>query len=285
MTADPSFLIQLKAARETMRPSEQRLADLVLATPDAAVEWTMDEIAGRAEVSAPTVVRFCNAVGCRGFRDFKLKLARDRGTAQHFAHPDVDADDPPETVARKIVDGAIAALIDVRRDLRPEEVAAAAAILARAARIEFYGSGNSGIVAQDMQHKIFRLGMPTVAYADPHVFCMSATTLAPGDAVVAISNSGRTEDVLEAAREARAVGADVIAVTRGGSPLAELATATIAVSVSEDSEVYSPMASRLAHLVVGDMLAVAVAQLKGDIAWSRLQRAKEAVRRRRRIPG
>ncbi len=281
MIADPSFLVRLQAAREAMRPSEQKLADLVLAAPDAAVEWTMDEIAARAEVSAPTVVRFCNAVGCKGFRDFKLTLARDRGQAVHFAHPDVDPDDTSDVVARKIVDGAIAALVEVRRDLPAEAVAAAARVLAKARRIEFYGSGNSGIVAQDIQHKFFRLGMPTVAYTDPHVFCMSALTLRAGDAVVAISNSGRTSDVLEAAREARAAGADVVAITRDGSPLAELASVVVAVAVSEDSEVYAPMASRLAHLVVGDMLTVAVALLEGDIARLQLERTKQAVRRRR----
>jgi DNA-binding MurR/RpiR family transcriptional regulator len=44
-------------------------------------------------------------------------------------------------------------------------------------RIEFYGVGNSGIVAQDAQHKFFRLGVHATAVSDGHVQVMSATML------------------------------------------------------------------------------------------------------------
>ncbi|MDP1172210.1 SIS domain-containing protein, partial [Klebsiella pneumoniae] len=66
-------------------------------------------------------------------------------------------------------------------------------------RIEFYGVGNSGIVAQDAQHKFFRLGVNTVATSDGHVQLMSATMLQQGDCAVIISNSGRSRDLLDAA--------------------------------------------------------------------------------------
>ena len=47
-------------------------------------------------------------------------------------------------------------------------------------------------MAQDAQHKFFRLGVNTIAYSDGHMQVMGATLLGPGDCVVVVSNSGRT---------------------------------------------------------------------------------------------
>ena len=90
-------------------------------------------------------------------------------------------------------------------------------------RIEFYGVGNSGIVAQDAQHKFFRLGVSATAVSDGHVQVMSATMLQPGDCAVIISNSGRSRDLLDAAEIARRKGATTIVITASGSPLARSA--------------------------------------------------------------
>ena len=53
-----------------------------------------------------------------------------------------------------------------RRFLKESELENAIATLMHARRVEFYGVGNSGIVAQDAQHKFFRFGISTVAYVD-----------------------------------------------------------------------------------------------------------------------
>lgn len=283
MTLSGTLIARIEVARQQMRPSEAKLADLVLASPQEAIELTMDEIAARVGVSAPTVARFCAAVGCRGFREFKIRLAQDQGHGLPFVHPDVEAGDAPGEIARKVFDRTISTLMAARKAAASEGLDRAVDILAKAARIEFYGSGNSGIVAQDIQHKFFRLGAPTVAYSDPHIFCMSALTLNQGDAVVLISNSGRNRDILEAARDATSMGAATIAITSSNSPLAAMVTAVIPADIAEDSDVYSPMTSRIAHLVLGDVLTVAVAQRKGEKVRSRLERAKTAVRRRRLV--
>ena len=137
-------------------------------------------------------------------------------------------------------------------------------------RIEFYGVGNSGIVAQDAQHKFFRLGVQSNAVSDGHVQVMSATMLKPGDCVVIISNSGRTRDLLDAADIARKKGATIIVITSSGSPLSQLPPGPtqilLAVDHPEDYDRYSPMVSRLLHLVVIDILTTAVAlRLPGEL--------------------
>ena len=85
-------------------------------------------------------------------------------------------------------------------------------------RIEFFGAGNSGILAQDAQHKFFRLGITSIEYSDGHMQVMSASLIGPGDSVMAISNSRQTRDPIDAADIARRNGGTTIVITATDSP-------------------------------------------------------------------
>ena len=139
-------------------------------------------------------------------------------------HRAVDEDDKTGDIVVKVIDNAVSALLKYRNDAAghafERAIDALAAACRNGRRIEFYGVGNSGIVAQDAQHKFFRLGVAASAVSDGHVQVMSATMLQPGDCAVIISNSGRSRDLLDAAEIARRKGATTIVITASGSPLA-----------------------------------------------------------------
>ncbi|MGQ9372178.1 MurR/RpiR family transcriptional regulator [Azospirillum sp. ST 5-10] len=272
------MLGRIRAVRDQIRPSERKLADHVLANPGEAITLSMAEMAQRAGVSEPTIARFCSALGCSGFREFKIKLAQDIAGGMPFIDQDVRPGDLGAGVAGKVFDRTIATLMQVRNNLSADTVDRAADLLAGARRIEFYGSGNSGTIAEDIQRRFFRLGTPTVAYSDSHVYFVSALSLGPGDAVVVVSSSGRTRDILDTVQNALSVGARVVAITRADSPLARLATVSLLADVVEEFDVYSPLTSRISHLVLGDILAIAVALRKGDALRDRLTRAGQMVR-------
>jgi RpiR family carbohydrate utilization transcriptional regulator len=136
-------------------------------------------------------------------------------------------------------------------------------------------------VAQDAQHKFFRLGVPVVAYADPHTQAMSASMLGPTDVVVSISGSGRSRDLIRSVEIARAAGAKTIAITVGGSTLSQVSDVVLYADVPEDPDVYAPMTSRLVHLAILDVLAVGVAMARGPELEVRLKRAKEVIQEKR----
>lgn len=276
-----SLLETVEAARDSLSRSEARVADLILGDPNRAVELSIAAMAAQAEVSEPTVARFCKSLGFSGLKEFKLRLARSLGSGTPFIHQDVSADDPAPHAIGKMIDRASLALANLKPTLDANQIAAAVEALSRAARLEFYGQGNSGIVALDAQHKFFRLGIPTAAYSDPHVHAMSAALLGPHDVVVAISASGRTMDLMRSAEIARHAGATVIALTTRASPLARLSDITIATDVEEDTDVYSPMLSRLVHLTVIDVLSVLTALQRGGAGASSMARAKQSVQDKR----
>ena len=180
-----------------------------------------------------------------------------------FIHRSVDADDKTSDVVVKVIDNTVAAFLKYRNDASSyaieQAVEALTATCRAGRRIEFYGAGNSGIVAQDAQHKFFRLGVHAIAYSDGHMQVMSASTLAAGDCVVVISNSGRTRDLMDACDIARKRGATALVITASGSPLASAGHVHLAADHPEGYDRYSPMVSRLLHLMIIDILATCVA--------------------------
>jgi len=272
-----SLLSRIQALLPDLPPSERRVAELVLQRPVEVVSAPISQLALWSKVSQPTVIRFCRRMKCGGLPAFKLKLAGDLGAGIPFIHARLAPGDDLSHLIGKVFDSALTGLTRGRDALRPEALALAVEALDRASRIECYGLGNSGVTAQDAQMKLFRLGTPTVACTDSQMQRVSAVLL-PSDAVVlAISNSGRTRSLLEVAALARRSGATVIALTRSHSPLAEAADILLPADVQENPEVYAPMVSRLVHLAIIDVLAVALALRKGPAAITRMEAAKASL--------
>jgi RpiR family carbohydrate utilization transcriptional regulator len=284
-----SMLERVRASLPALPPAEQRVAKLALADPRAFATLPVVDLAERAHVSKPTVVRFCRSVGYDGLADFKLKLAGTVNEGVPFVHRAVDEDDKVSDIRVKVIDNAVAALLKYRNDAGSHDTERAIEVLTAAGqsgrRIEFYGVGNSGIVAQDAQHKFFRLGVNASAISDSHVQVMSATMLQPGDCAVLISNSGRSQDLLDVADIARRKGASIIVITASGSPLALLAKSSqhilLAVDHPEDYDRYSPMVSRLLHLIVIDILTTGVALRLPNALRPLLQEIKRNLRSKR----
>ena len=279
------MLDRIKASLPSLAPAEQRVGKLVLQDPRAFANLPVTELADRAHVSKPTVVRFCRSVGYDGLSDFKLKLAGSMSEGVPFIHRSVDADDKTADVAVKVIDNTVAAFLKYRNDASSFVIDQAVQALAQThssgKRIEFYGVGNSGIVAQDAQHKFFRLGMNTIAYSDGHMQVMSASMLGQGDCVVVISNSGRTRDLMDACDIARKRGATTIVITASGSPLATAGQIHLTADHPESYDRYSPMVSRLLHLLIIDILATTVALRIGESLQPALREMKNNLRNKR----
>ena len=279
------MLDRIKASLPSLAPAEQRVGKLVLADPRAFANLPVTELADRAHVSKPTVVRFCRSMGYDGLSDFKLKLAGSVSEGVPFIHRSVDVDDKTSDVAVKVIDNTVAAFLKYRNDASSYALDQAAQALAQAQktgrRIEFYGVGNSGIVAQDAQHKFFRLGVHAIAYSDGHMQVMSASMLQPGDCVVIISNSGRTRDLMDACDIAKKQGATTIVITASGSPLAGTGHIHLTADHPEGYDKYSPMVSRLLHLLIIDILATTVALRIGEELQPLLRDMKNNLRSKR----
>lgn len=269
--ADAGQLLErIRAGMESLSPAERRVASLVLEQPRTVLNDPVAEIALKAAVSQPTVIRFCRSLGMQGLSDFKLKLASGLTTAVPVRHSQVRIGDPGTALVAKIFNNTSSAIVKLRDELDGAAIERAIDLLAAARRIELYGVGNSSVAALDGQHKFFRFSIPTNAYIDTHIQLMAARLLGPSDVVVAISKSGNLAETLQAADAALQAGAAVIAITAAGSPLAQRATVALEVAHAEEGAGYLSMVSRILHLLLIDVLAVGV-------AMRRISSAGEAV--------
>jgi RpiR family carbohydrate utilization transcriptional regulator len=281
-----ALLDQISRSLDNLSAAEQRVAQAVLADPRGIMAMPVADVARQAGVSNPTVVRFCRSLGFTGWPDFKLKLAGSLGQGGvPFVHQAVGQDDQGRELVEKITDNSIEVLRNFGRTAPLRHIDQAIDALSETVRhgrhIEFHGVGNSGIVAQDAQHKFFRMGCHATALADGHLQIIGATLLQPQDTLVVISNAGRSGDLLDAVEIANKQGATTIAITSSGSPLAAQARIHIAADHPESYEEFSPMVSRLLHLVVIDILATGVALQLGPDLPARLHAVKRNLISRR----
>jgi len=267
-----NLLQTITAVRAELRKSERKVADCVLDDPQEVMHMRIVDLAQAANVSEPTVVRFCRAIGCDGFQSFKMELAQyvaNNPRARQFRLSE-------QTSAREYTANVFDSIIDtlkrVRETIDAAAIETAVQALAVAKRVEFYGFGASSAVAMDAQHKFFRLQISSAAYSDPHIQAMSALSLGSSDVVVAISQTGRTNALLEAIALAQQAGARVIGLAPSGTPIALQCDIPIHIDIEEDTDNYTPLPSRIAHLAVIDVLAVGVARTKGEAIDEHLRR-------------
>lgn len=260
-----------------LRKSERKVAEFILAAPNDVVRMRIVDLAEQAGVSEPTVVRFCRAVGCEGFQDFKLALAQQLASSPSYGQIAVTDTDSVAEYSFKVFDSTVDTLLKVRDNLDLAMLDRAVTALCAAKRVEFYGFGASAAVAFDAQHRFFRLQLSTAAYSDPHLQNMSAMSLEPDDVVVAFSQSGRTKALLDSIEQVKNRDAIVISLSPSNTPVADAATIPITIDVKEDIEIYTPLSSRIAHLAVTDVLAIGVAQQKGSQLQEHLQRLQEGL--------
>ena len=257
-----------------LRKSDRKVADLILADPHRILNATVAETALAAGVSEPTVIRFCTAIGCGGFQDFKLRLAQSLALGTPATHSVLLDTDPPEAVVEKIFDYTITSLDWARHHLDKEALKQAISLLEAASSIEFFGFGASGIVARDAQQKFPLFGVPCGAQLDSHQQIMVASMMKPDDVAVVISNTGRTRSIIEVARTARENGAKVIGITGFETSLANHCDVTLVVETLDNTNIYTPTISRIAALVVIDVLSTAVALRRDEAHVRRFQRMK-----------
>ncbi|WP_296659523.1 MurR/RpiR family transcriptional regulator [Paraburkholderia sp.] len=271
-----NLIHHIRDVAESLRPAERKVADMVLGDIDFAMRASITELAQRADVSEPSVTRFCRAVGAHGLRDFKMRLAQSAAGGVPYASPSgVESGDEIGTLLDKVTESVVQGVAHARASLDPAVFAAAVAALGSARRVYFFGVGaGSGLVAQDAALRMLRLDIAASAFTDAHLQRLYAGLLEPGDVAFAISQSGRSVEVNESIQIAKERGATTIALTNAGSRLAWVADIPLLLRVPAAAEPHAPGVSRIAHLAVIDALAIAVALGLGPKALEKMRDAQ-----------
>ena len=255
----PNLIFRIRGALTELRPAERKVADMVLSDVDFVMCASITELAQRADVSEPSVTRFCRAVGANGLRDFKRQLAQSAEGGLPYASTAVTGDNI-KILLDKVGEAAVDGITHAREALDPVMVEAAIAALAGARRVYFFGVGSgSGLVAQDAALRFLRLDIVARAFVDGHLQRLYAGLLEPGDLAFAISHSGRSAGANESMRIAKERGATTIALTTVGSQLEWLVDIPLLLRVPSAIDLHTSGVSRLVYLCFMDALTIGVA--------------------------
>lgn len=260
---------------------EAKLAQFALENVDFVVNSSIVDLAERAGVSPPTVTRFCRRLGCQGYSDFKVQLARMAYIGVRYLKPEVPTA-TAEEVANDIVSKAQHALFEVHRQLDLKAIEKAADMLCAAEFIQAFGaSGNSAMIVNELHNRLFRLGCRINASNDHGMNLMISAAAQPGTVVFGSSFTGRDMGLVHCLELLKQHAIPTIVMTQSGSPVAAAADIVIAIEMPEGKNIFRPTSTRYAYLAAIDILANMVAYADRSKALKSLRAIKgELVRHR-----
>ncbi|MEE1823485.1 MurR/RpiR family transcriptional regulator [Streptomyces sp. BE20] len=254
----------IRARLGELRGTEARVARVVLARGADLVDLSVSDVAELAGTAPSSVVRACQRLGFRGYQELKIAAVRQAPA------PAPDPADPRDPAARALADtvrAAREALDGMAATLGADDLRAAAEALGSADHVLVVGAGLSGAVVLDAAYRLRALGILADSPADPITAQFAAAQLPSTAACLAVSHTGATRTVVDAARHARANGAAVVALTSyARSPLSETATHTLVAGGQDLVFGLETTASRIAHLTVVDALTSTLLSLRGETA-------------------
>ena len=283
------ILPRLQGMMDSMTRAEVRIAKRILASPNDVVRSSVRTVAADLGVSEPTILRFCRAIGCEGFKDLKFRLIQELALSQAIsdqaqratkatgaADPGAKNKDPDDD---RVFDTIIEALTRTRATLVHKDLLSSAQAIAKAGRVVVYGiGGSSAVLATEAHNRLFRLNIPTMVFTDGYTQRMSAAILAEGDVALFISSTGRPRELQESLELAKYCKATCIAITDKETPLGRDADICLHVGLAASGvEEIQPNPMRFAQLFVIDRLAYAVAAVLGEQAHLALRRMRGSV--------
>jgi DNA-binding MurR/RpiR family transcriptional regulator len=265
----------LQEGKGRFSQSENRIADIILNDFEFAVNASIIGLAEKADVSPPTVTRFCRRLGCDSFADFKIQLARTAYVGVRYLKPEPKSTNPSD-VAQDIITKAQNALFLLHRSLDMAAIEKAADLLSKAQMIYAFGSGgNSSMIANEFQNRLFRFGLHVTASSDHSMQLMMAAAAQPTDVLIGSSFSGRNAELVRAFTLARESKVPTIALTQSGSLVAQAADIVVPIDLPEGNNIYRPTSTRIAYLAAVDILASLVAYAIQPKATITLRRIKQ----------
>jgi RpiR family carbohydrate utilization transcriptional regulator len=276
--ASMNILEKITQHNAAFSKSERKVAEVILANPQTAIHSSIATLAKMADVSEPTVNRFCRRLDTKGYPDFKLHLAQSLANGTPYVNRHVEENDGPEEYTKKIFESTMASLEVARQSVDIPTINRVVDLLTQAQKISFFGLGASASVAHDALNKFFRFNVPIIYFEDILMQRMSCMNCTEDDVVVLISHTGRTKSLVEIAQIARSNDATVVGITSKDSPLGKECNLVLSLDVPEDTDMYMPMASRIAQLTLIDILATGFTLRRGNKFRENLKRVKDTLR-------
>ena len=271
---DKNVYAAIQSQYSTLSKVGKRIADYILADPVHITSISIHQMAAELDIAESSIIRFCKIVGCAGFSEVKLLLAKYSPKSVRTIFEDLSETDSISTISESVFSRNIDTLERALQLLDFEKIEQAVGVLSRAENILILGVGASGTIAEDFYIRLMRIGIRAVSLTDSHLMQIQASQCGPDTAVIAISHTGKTREIVSAVRTARECGAPTIGITGyPDTPLKEVSDICL--------ELYSPeqlfVSPRVAQFSLIDTLYVSLAIRRKDSVVQNIERMNEVL--------
>ena len=285
---------RIRSLLPEMPSAVARVAAYLLEHPQAPLTLSIGELAEQAGASPATVTRFCRSIGYPGYVELRVGIATDLGRSASLDSwtseigGEFGPDDSPEDLLRMLISSHTKALREATSAIDLDVVTEVSRRIALSSHIDIYGVVGSAMLAEELQGRLYRVGVPAYAWSEVHSGLTSAAIQDSNTVAIGISTTGRTEETIEMLATAGRAGAFTVAITNDPtSPLAERADRSIVTSIYEQFRQPDDLSAKHGQLLVLDLLYLLVAQENFDRSSAKLAASALAVsahRRPRRTP-
>src|SRR6202166_489107 len=168
--------------------------------------------------------------------------------------------------ARRVLEIEDRAIEEVKPRLDSSFAKAVDVLLACKGRVAVTGMGKSGLIGRKISATLSSTGTPSFFLHPAEALHGDLGMLARGDALLAVSYGGETEEIVRLLEALKRLGISLVTLTgKTDSTLAQASDVVLDVSVKEEacSLNLAPTASTTVAMAVGDALAVALLERRG----------------------
>ncbi len=260
-------LLQAQLMYNDMGKSEKRVADWLFSHSGEILPYSITDLADKCESSEATIVRFSKRLGCSGYQDLKISLAREHN--KKVILPTITAQDDCFSIFEKVCNDAYMSLERTKKTLSADSMARAADAISQARRVVLIGLGTSASVAEDASNKFLRAGCNSAAYSDTHMQSIAISQMTEQDVLIGISQSGSSKDIVEGLKQARGKGATTLSITsKEKSPVARQSDIVLLTDTEETRHSTLGLNSHLSRLVVVDALCYKIVYQNTQMAFN-----------------
>ncbi|QST00662.1 MurR/RpiR family transcriptional regulator [Pontibacillus sp. ALD_SL1] len=277
-TASMHVIQRTRAIYNQLSEKEKLIADYMMKDPQRILHSTINQIADDLTIADATVFRFCKRLGFKGYQAMKIALASELVNPIQDIHETITEEDSEYDITQKVFKANMNAL-EQSKELQDKQIMKSVVdVISNARSISFFGSGGSGIVAMDGQHKFIRTGIPSHAYSESHLQVMAASQMSSEDVAILISHSGSNKDIMDVVDVVQQRGVTTIAITNlAKSALAKRVDYCLYTTAQETEYRSEALASRIAELTIIDALYVNYCMKNQDQSKEAIKKMREAI--------
>lgn len=282
MQNEVGIIMKMNAMYEYLAKSEKKVASYIIANPEKVIRLSVTELADNCGASEATVVRTCRKLGMTGYQDLKVCLAQSLVSPIQAINESIKEDDSYTQMIQKVFNSAIHTLKYTLSVLNYDAIKEAADVIHESKRVVIVALGNSVALAQDLFHKLMRLGCSAIISSDTHMQMIAACGPTCGDVMVAISHSGSSKDIVEVAKQWKNGGGKLVTITNiGRSPLGKISDVSLVTASRETMYKLSALSSRAAQMAIIDSIYTIIAMGHRDTISERFGQIDECLKKKK----